>query len=239
MNLFDIVIPLGPNDIRVINQQIEYTLKNIVGYRNVYIIFKDDSLIVNGCITIEESIFPFSMDTVACHHGKLSRNGWYLQQLIKLYAGISIPGILERYLVVDADTFFLKPTLFIENDKCLYNYGMEYHLPYFTHMTRLNSQFTKQDRKSGICHHMMFETKFVREMMNMVESVHHDVFYNVFLKQVTDYANSGASEYELYFNYISQFHPNEIIIRTLKWKNTNMLDTHDDYDYVSYHWYMR
>lgn len=106
MNRFDIVIPLGPNDIPVIRQQIGYTLKNIVGYRNVYIVFQDDSLQLDGCITVPESIFPFSMETVATHHGKLSRNGWYLQQLIKLYAGLVIPDILERYLVVDADTFF-------------------------------------------------------------------------------------------------------------------------------------
>ena len=42
--MFDIVIPVGPNDENVINQQIEYTKKNIIGYRNIYLICKDQNL---------------------------------------------------------------------------------------------------------------------------------------------------------------------------------------------------
>lgn len=112
-------------------------------------------------------------------------------------------------------------------------------MPYFTHMRRLHSTFVKQNNASGICHHMMFETKYVREIVNMVEITHNDVFYNVFLKQVSDYETSGASEYELYFHYMLRFHPDKIIIRPLKWINTHTLSVYHDYDYVSYHWYMR
>ena len=68
---------------------------------------------------------------------------WYLQQLLKLYACNVIPDILDRYLVIDSDTFFLKPTTFIENDVCLYNYGSEYHKPYFKHMLLLHKDFIK------------------------------------------------------------------------------------------------
>ena len=31
---------------------------------------------------------------------------------------------------------------------------------------------------------------------------HNDLFYNIFLKNVTDLNGSGASEYEIYFNYM-------------------------------------
>ena len=37
---FDIVIPVGPNDKSIIEQQIKYTKKNIIGYRNIYLIYK-------------------------------------------------------------------------------------------------------------------------------------------------------------------------------------------------------
>ena len=40
------------------------------------------------------------------------RIGWYLQQLLKFYAGFVIPDILQRYLIIDCDTHFLKPTKF-------------------------------------------------------------------------------------------------------------------------------
>lgn len=239
-NLFDIVIPVGPNDKSVIEQQITYTKKNIIGYRNIYLICYDPSITVDGCITINENIFPFNIDTVAKYHGKLERNGWYLQQLLKLYAGKIIPDILDKYLVIDCDTFFLKPTAFLENNKCLYNYGTEYHKPYFYHMEKLDKDLTKIDKnKSGICHHMIFETKYIDELISGMEKNHNDLFYNIFLKTVTDKEGSGASEYEIYFNYMLKYNPDKIQIRKLNWKNTNKLETNSNFDYISYHWYMR
>ena len=171
-SMFDIVIPVGPNDIDIIKKQIEYTIKNIIGYRNIYVITYDKSLYIENCIIITEDIFPFDINTVSKFHGKISRNKWYLQQLLKLYAGFVIPNILDTYLVLDTDTFFLKPKSFIKNKKCLYNYITEYHKPYFDHMKKLDNNLTKQDKnKSGICHHMMFETKYIKLLFNKIETV--------------------------------------------------------------------
>ena len=240
--LFDIVIPLGPNDISVINNTLQYTKKNILGYRNIYIISYNDTLHFDGCITISEKIFPFSVETVAKYHGKLERNGWYFQQLFKLYAGFIIPDILENYLIIDSDVYFLKPIHFYEDGKFIYTHYYENHLPYYEHMKRLHPSLIKMDEtKSGICHHMLFQTKYVKELFDMVESFHNDFFYNAFLKVVTDYKGSGASEYEIYFNFMQQTYPTEIILRQLNWKNTNDLNAlHQNYyDYVSYPYYSR
>lgn len=244
IKLFDIVIPVGPNDLEIIEKQIKYTKKNIIGYRNIYLICCIPSINIDGCITINENIFPFDIETIVKYHTKLNRNGWYLQQLLKLYAGKIIDGILDKYLVIDADTFFLKPTTFVENNKCLYNYSTENHKPYFTHLLKLNNEFIKVDNdKSGICHHMIFETKIINEIIDKVENIHNDKFYNVFIKNVNklDRNYSGASEYELYFNYILKNKFDKIKIRELKWKNTNTIDenNNENYDYISYHYYMR
>jgi hypothetical protein len=218
--IFDIVICVGPNDKDIICKQIEYTKKNIIGYRNIYLICYDPTIIIHGCITIDEKQFPFSLDTVRNIHGQLNRNGWYLQQLLKLYALITIPEILERCLVIDADTFFLKPTLFIKNNKCLYNYGTEYCNHYFDHMLKMHEDLIKVDiNKSGISHHMMFEKTYINKLINKIEEKHNDKFYNVFLKMVPN-ANvslSGASEYEIYFNYMLKNYSDKIEIRQLKW----------------------
>lgn len=241
-NLFDIVIPLGPNDTNVITKQLEYTKKNIIGHRHIYIISYDPTLSFPGCITVSENIFPFSIQTVANHHGKQSRNGWYLQQLLKLYAGQIIPDILDKYLVIDSDTYFMKPTTFYDDGKCLYNYGSEHHKPYFTHMAKLHPALKRMDKlKSGICHHMMFETKYINELFDTVQLRHNNKpFYTVFLENVVDRTKSGASEYEIYFNFMRLNHPNEIKIRPLKWKNTGSLDDlEEEYDYISYHWHRR
>lgn len=241
--MFDIVIPLGPNDKDFIHSQIEKTRQNVIGYRNIYIVSSDPNFKCDHCIVIDENIFPFVED-IAIIHGKNPRNGWYLQQLIKLYAGSIIPGILGRYLVIDADTFFLNPTSFENTDgMCLYNFGREYHLPYFDHMKRLNASFKRIYELSGICHHMMFEQTILEEMFLMVSR--EKPFWMVFLEEVDIWLRhgigSGASEYELYFNYISQFHQDKIEIRELQWENVKTLDfqKYSHLDYISYHHFLR
>lgn len=256
--MFDIVIPIGPDDLDQINQQIEYTKKNIIGYRNIYIISCDPGLQLQNpqenIHIVHESIFPFSKTDVSKIHGENTRNGWYLQQLLKLYAGLVINGILEKYLVIDCDTFFLRPVSFIKgttNTTTLYGTGTEYHHPYFHHMNRLHPLLKKQQESySGICHHMMFEKPHVQDLFTFVESYHENKpFWQVFLNEV-DHSlrgqhgpcySSGASEYEIYFNFVQSFHMDKIEIRQLRWKNANRIHQNDEYeyDYVSCHHYMR
>ena len=55
-----------------------------------------------------------------------------------------------------------------------------------------------------------------------------------------DLLHSGASEYEIYFNYMNIYHKNDIIIRQLNWCNAANINNNNKHcDYVSIHWYMR
>ena len=229
---FDIVIPLGPNEKHNFTKQIEFTKKNIIGYRNIYVITHNPlELTLNDCIIINENIFPFLnfiQEYFANYNNKNNRNGWYFQQLIKLYAGKLIDGILNNYLVIDADVFFLKPTYFFENDKIFFSTGDEHHIPYFTHMHKLDASFIKRINKSGICHHMMFTTNYVNEIFLIVEAQHKKPFWQVFILSVFEHTKhninvdeSGASEYELYFNYMINVHSEDIVIRNLLWENVS------------------
>jgi L-rhamnose mutarotase len=258
-DLYDIVIPVGPSDSDQINDQLNFTTKNIIGYRNIYLICYDTSIqiIDKSIIIIDEKTFPFTIKDVEKYHSKYDRNGWYLQQLLKLYAGLVIPGILERYLVIDADTYFLKPTIFVEDNKCLYNTGSEYHIPYFQHMLKLYPSMEKQIQESGICHHMIFEKNYINQLFAMVEeynntnnnSDNYQYFWQIFLEKVNPehygmtYINmSGASEYELYFNYMLKYNKEKITVRKLEWANVSNDPnnyTLSKYNYVSWHSYMR
>jgi hypothetical protein len=231
---FDIVIPVGPNDYEVFDKQIEYTKKNILGYHNIYIV-SSKNYNVNGCTFISEDVFPFAMKDVSNILGKSSRNGWYLQQLIKMYAGLVIPDILDTYLVIDSDTFFLKPTTFIENGICLYDTRRNYHLPYFVHMNKLHTSLSRQINASGICHHMIFQTKYIKELFALVNGE----FWKVIIKNVVDKEGSGASEYEIYFNFMLKYYPSNIRIRNLNWYEIGNFENHYNADYISYHWHMR
>jgi hypothetical protein len=241
---FDIVIPLGPNEISRIHKQIEFTKKNVIGFRQIYIISCNMNISIDNCIMIDENIFPFKdfiRNYFAQYNDKNNRNGWYFQQLIKLYASHYIPEILDNYLVIDADVFFLKPIHFFENDISIYTTGNEYHIPYFEHMIRLHSSFSKFYNESGICHHMLFNKKYIQEIFDIVENQHSIPFWQAFILSVKEHKNyniskieSGASEYELYFNYIIKNHSDKISIRNLNWANVPRYADPNNYLHLNY-----
>jgi hypothetical protein len=243
--LFDLVVCVGPNDNNIVDQVIPYMKKNVIGYRNIYLICSNPNISIPYTITIDEKIFPFSKEDVSSIFGKNDRNGWYLQQLLKLYAGNVVPGILKRYLIIDCDTHFLKPTRFITDDgKHIFTTGTEYHKPYFLHMNKLHYSLEKIHNLSGISHHGFFHTDRVNEMIKMVEDCFENKtpFWKIFLNMVdiNEIEGSGASEYELYFTYMYLYHPNDIFIRQLNWENlTNLHNSSRNNDFVSIHWFSR
>ena len=244
--LFDIVVCVGPHDNDIVSDVLPYTQRNVIGYRNIYLVCSNPNISVPGTITIDEKIFPFTISDLQIMFGNNDRNGWYLQQLLKFYSGNVIPGILKRYLVIDCDTYFLKPTKFITDDgKHLCTTGSHNHSPYFLHMNRLHPSLKKTNPLSGIAHHCFFHTDMVNELMQLIEkSVSNKAaFWQIFLQNIdmNEFAGSGASEYEIYFTFMNLYHSNDMVIRQLNWENVSTLDINNakDCDFVSVHWYAR
>ena len=170
-NEFDLVICVGPNDNSIVEHMLNFNKKNIIGYRNIFLVCANPSIKIEGTITIDEKIFPFNKNDLVHKFGNNDRNGWYLQQLLKFYAGKIIPDILHKYLIVDCDTHFLRPTKFISDEgKYIYTTGTEYYVPYFEHMNRLDPSLKKIHPLSGISHHTFFDTEIVNELINKVEN---------------------------------------------------------------------
>ena len=263
--VFDVVICHGPHDNPILKQNILHTRRNVRGFRQIYIITHDRALkAVPGCRVYHESIFPFQMADIAAYiKATNGRQGWYLQQLLKLYAGQVLPDLAAYYLVIDCDTLFLKPThFFSKGGMPLYNVGQEYHLPYFQQMQRLIPGLTKQIKGSGICHHMLFSTAVLGDMFRKVvekekEGSNAKEFWRAFLQAVEPslYNKSGASEYELYLNYLVKYKPGQYKIRLLPWQNglrgmqsgamqsgamqSGGMQRGADYAYSSQHWHER
>ena len=225
---FDLVIPVGPKDEELIKKNILCNKNRIDGYRNIYLITVNENIKVDGCITINENIFPFNKKTVIDIFGTDFYPGWYLQQLLKFYAGLIIPDILERYLVLDADVFLLKNINFIQNNKIMMSYSEENHRPYMEHMGNLHPSLKRvYGDKSGIHHHMMFEKKYIQELFDMVEEYHKKDFYLAFLDSVPEkYRDNttSASEYEIYFNFMLMNHKDKVIIRKLEICNSDRVE---------------
>lgn len=233
---FDVVIPLGPDDIDVLDKVVSCTKKNVIGCRNIYVItYKPEDLKNDDCIFINENIFPFNINTLGEYTNYSSRTGWYLQQLLKLHAGFYVPDILENYLVIDADTCFVKPTSFFEDGIPLYNVGTEYFIQYFQHMQKLHPSLVKQNQYSGVCHHMLFNRELLKHLFSMVELNTGDIFWHSFMKYLDPQHIylSGASEYEIYFNFLLIYHRDKMKIRELRWMN--VFQKIPDLNYYSWH----
>jgi hypothetical protein len=228
--MYDIVIVHGPSDDYTLPQVVSQIKKNVVDKRNIYIISYDASsdlfedIVFRDCIVIDEKVFPFSKKDVNGYIQTDSRNGWYLQQLLKLYCSFVVKDMLDDYVIVDADTLFLKPISFKYNDKYLFNMASEYHTPYFEHMKRLHPSLRRVHEKvSGVAHHMIFNREYIKELFKLVEDNHGGKpFWNVFLEQVDVSMRpySGASEYEIYINFMLEYHKDKVIPRKLRFENT-------------------
>jgi len=225
---FDVVIVHGPNDDETLPYCIQQIKRNVNGYRNIYIVSWDaeddvfENEIFRDCKIVDENIFPFTKKDVHSIIQTDSRDGWYLQQLLKLYCSFVIEEMLDDYLIVDSDTLFLKQIEFKSGERYFFNMSDENHIHYFEHMKRLHPTFEKVSKFSGISHHMIFNRKLVREMMNMVEKNCDNVFWKAFLLNVDPEQRrfSGASEYEMYFNFMLKYNKDKVIPRKLRFENS-------------------
>lgn len=191
---------------------------------------------------IDEAIFPFCLKDIHSWFCQEKRSGWYLQQLLKLYASIQLPDLLDHFIIVDADVRFHQPIRFFdENGTIRFNIGTENHRPYFEHMGRLIG-FEKSHPSSGICHLMPMKRSIVQHLIKVVEGRHIGMpFWKAFLSCVDPiyYDVSGASEYELLFTFSLLFHPTECRVCPLPWQNTGYAVSDTRYAYEAWHCYLR
>jgi hypothetical protein len=258
---YDIVIIHGVKDSDTLPYCIEYIKKNVSMFRNIYIISQDTNHSVflhpvfKDCIIhSEKDGFLFTIDDVNKYIQTPNRNGWYLQQLLKLYASFSIKDMLDDYVVIDSDTIFLQPVFFKMNNpdsesgnKYLFNLATENHIPYFEHMNRLKDGFKKIINASGIAHHMIFNRNIILELFNYCDS-NLSTFWIKFLECVdpSQRPHSGASEYEIYFNYMLKFHKDKVLPRKIKFENIGEYPeqaikkySNTNIGYISLHAWMR
>jgi hypothetical protein len=250
----DVVIPSVGKDLETLELCIQGIQENCA-IRRVIVI--SAQRLTDKAEWFDENQFPFSKQEVALWLCSLdekkaetfttkpkSRLGWYYQQLLKLYSPFVIPDISSNVLVLDSDTIFLNPVSFVnEKGAGLYNPGKEYHEHYFVHGAKLLSGFKKlYPNVSGISHHMLIQRPVLKDLFNKVKKQHKIPFWQAFCKFVT-FEHSGASEYEIYFNFVFS-RSKQVEIRHLLWRNIASLENmqtfkEKGYHYVSCHAYMR
>jgi hypothetical protein len=236
----DVVIPLGPNDEDIVLHTISSIRTHIPNVQTIYVV-AHRLLDISGAKVLPESIFPFQLSDLSGFIPS-SRKGWYFQQLLKLYAPTTIPGILPNVLIVDADTVFFSKVRFLDGEKYLFDYNNETNKPYFEHMKRLHPSFEAwKPKTSGITNMMILNREILQGLFSKVEEYHKEPFWVAFLKCIDPKAaaGAGASEYEIYFHYIMRNFPSNVKIRRLRQNNFGSRGRIESggYETVTFHWH--
>jgi FkbM family methyltransferase len=241
-DMIDVMIPLGPMDQDTVERSVHAVRSFVQDVRHIYVVSAQNPNLRNVRF-IDEKTFPFDLNSVRHFLGSPGPAGWYLQQLIKLYFPLVNKLCLEHVLAVDADTIFLRPCRFIETGRPIFNFGDEYHAPYFEHMARLYPVLHRMFAYSGITNCMLFKRTWLNELHKGVESHHTPTpFWRAYIAAVDPAGrDQGASEYEIYFNFCLMFHASEVVIRRFRWSNAASIEDvqPDQQDYVSLHYQMR
>lgn len=237
--VIDVVIPTCIKDLSTLEIVIANARKYVQNVGNIYVI--SDKPYTQNAIHIPESSFPFTKGDVEAII-PLPRHSWYYQQLLKLYVfeASGVDGLSDNVLILDSETIFYKPVSFIDEEgRALYCTSSEFHQPYYDHMNRLIPGMglgsgLRNGMMSGIVHHMLFRREVIAELLGLFD-------WRAFLSAVDPawYSNSGASEYEIYFRYVTVNKPNTIAIRQLKWDLTDQIFEEADYDFLTAHILLR
>lgn len=199
----DIVIPIVEKDLETAIHTIN-SIRKLVMHKlgKIYLVAPNIDKIIDFA---KEHNCEFVDENQVLPDPKLKQyGGWIIQQFIKL----NMQDIVEKehYLVVDADTFFLRPVVFMQNNLYLVNVHIDCCKLRKTYTSNiLNNK--KTYAYDFVAHHMLFSKKILQQMKQHIENIHNDVWYKVFLKSFVNDQISlrGFSEYELYTTYLTEF----------------------------------
>jgi hypothetical protein len=216
----DAFVPLHPKDLDMLPYCVIGLRKNVNGLRNIYVVSEENPEDIDDIIWVPESKFPFSMEDVAAHIKSTNkREGWYLQQLFKMYAFRVIEGCADNLLLFDADCVICRPISFFDENRALLDWTEEQiHAPYFEHASKvLKEAFVRADlAKSGITDHMLVRRHIMEEILQKIEQGGRTA-WQILLEAVdpSQWDKSGMSEYEIYYNYALKWYPDEYWPRRL------------------------
>jgi hypothetical protein len=232
----DVVIPCHEKDTLTLDLCIKAIRRHCKGVKRIVVVSARP--LTTLAEWFDEAQYPFTKQTALLEifggdkskvttylMRKHNMGGWIYQQLLKLYAPITIPDISPNVLIVDADTMFLRDVEFFDTDgNALYATGTEYHMPYFHHIKRLLPGLQKKfPRLSGVTHHMLMQRPILERLFNGIISIHHCEPWKALCRCIDprEAQRSCISEYEIYFNYAFTA-SSHVKLRPLKWVNLEL-----------------
>lgn len=201
----DLLITLIDKDIIVAEKCIESVkLHSLNKIRNVYIVAPDTIIIRDFCKRFkcdfidEDLVSPYTSKELLSKGIGKQRVGWIKQQLIKLNSD-SLSPLLDRYLIMDADTILLKKQFFSKDNYDVLKFSDEFHFLYKISSKLILGSFF-YSFKSFIAHHQLIHKTTLTEMKSHISQLHKKEWYDVFIETAIKNSNY-VSEYELYAQF--------------------------------------
>ncbi len=204
----DIVIPIVEKDL----ETLPFVVASVRGLimhpiNNIFIVAPDSKRIRDevtrlGLSFIDENVLlPKSLN-------EKFFSGWIKQQFIKLNADKIVTT--EYFLVLDADTIFTRPQIFIFQGKVMLNVADEYSLPTKKYVKKILG-YGKLHHFSFCVHHLVYETKKLHYLKNYIEERYSKPWHEV-ISDLDEYEMSGSSESELYVGFVLKNYRDEFKI---------------------------
>lgn len=223
----DIFIPASVKDTKVLGNVIKNALINIQHPINkVFVIAAECNEIIEicnefGAVFINENdVLSYNKNSINYLVNNIDRSGWLFQQLLKLNADTIVE--MENFLILDADTSFVRPKTFIYKRKTILDLSQERHEPYHVVYEKILNRKTTSEL-SFITHYMLFNKHLLKLLKFEIESIHHKDWDKAILEKVDYNSQSGFSEYELYGNFVSEKYPK--LIKKEYWFNSTLHST--------------
>ena len=199
----DVVIPIVEKDLEVVVYTIE-SIKKLVTHKigKIYLVGPNqqkikDFALVHQCEFVEEDkVLPFP---------EIKKYG---NSIVKKFVKLNMDNVVQKdhYLVIDADTIFLRPAVFNKKNIYLINVQRDIVLSSKKIISKIlnNKKVYVYDFASN---HMLISKKVLNKMKEHIEKIHNDEWYSVVLKSFEkDQDNTrNFSELELYTTYLTEF----------------------------------
>ena len=211
----DILMPVLEKDLDTLPLAIEGIrkyLRHPLG--EIIVIAPDSPKIVAACKRLncrfmsEDGILPIRKRDIEYFPQGLDRSGWLYKQFINLF-GDQIAS-REYFLVLDADTVYVSPQVFIVGEKMVMLHSDEHHQPYFDAYRDLFGA-DAPTHLSVTSHQMLFKRELLGKFRTEMEQLHEkgwiDAIYSVLDKNII----SAFSEYETYGQWTLANYTNQVV----------------------------
>lgn len=203
----EIVIPAIERDQEVLELLIDSIRLHIKHpIKKIHVVSPESDSLRSMCkdkdceFVLENSFLDIKLEDIDYKVNGLNRAGWLFQQLIKLGADKFVDT--ENYLVLDADTVFVRDQVFESEGRLLLELSDESHTPYYHTYSKLTGE-AAESPFSFVCHHMLINKTILKSLKEKIEKTTNMPWYRAIctLADREHPAASGFSEYETYGNY--------------------------------------